>query len=569
VAKRKTKMSAFGKKTKEEIYAQMLKELRFWCPEVPESPDRLDPVIKLLLGSLAHQIEKLSTEIDLTWEKTFRALVRNMVMEGQRWPIPAHTVLKCEPTDKVVDIDTSVHFLYKEKKEEGKDFFFTPLSPVKLISAEIGFALFSDGKELTVLKKKDGKQPQSLPQTVPLLGKEKTSAKSPVEHLLLLGVHYEGKSKDFSNTCLFLDANPDALGQLRWGRWHLSSKEGYFLFENSFCPGENSDGLPWEKLSFREWGGLRQSSDLFANLFNQFFYLPQDYVSNWERCKIPTDVQKFISCGLPEEITSALPEMFWMKILLPEKGDKSFFKRSQSVHFNCFLAINKKEQTTTKFTAGNRLVEIELPEDASCVLNIDTVTDSNGREYKSRHTPSASGDAFKYLTEEKDNRIFLWFDFSNFTENMPNSITVHYSVTLASQANGIERDQIQQLYESHPGIKSATNLVPTQGGIPAKTPEKIAGEISSLLRNRGRAVSFEEIESWTSSFDPRIQEARCENVVQKGPFGARRVTLINIKVKENEFYSDGELRLLRWRLINFIKARSLINTLIDVNIKAE
>lgn len=537
-------MTPLGKKTKEEIYGEMLKELRFWYPEVPESSDRLDPVIKLLLGSLAHQIEKLSTEIDLTWEKTFKALVRNILVEGQRWPVPAHTVMRCEPTDKVVDIDTSVHFIYKEKKEEGKNFFFTPLFPTKLILSEVRFVLFSDGEE-------------------------KMSAQLPAEHVLYLGIHSEGKSKDFSNTCLFFDTHPDALGQLRWGRWYLSSKEGYFPKQNSFCPGEESDNFPWEKPSFREWGGLRQSSDLFGNLFNQFFHFPEGYVSNWERCKIPADIQKFVSAGLSEEPASDSQEVFWVKILLPQKGDKSFFKNLQSVYFNSFLAINKRELSTFKFTAGNRLVEIELPEEASQILGIDLVVDSNGREYRGRHTLSSSGDAFKYLTEEKDNRIILWFDFSNFSGNIPNSITVHYSVTLGSQANGIERDQIQQLYESHPGIKSATNVTPTEGGIPAKTPEEITGEISSLLRNRGRAVSFEEVEYWTELFDPRIQKAWCENVVQKGPHGARRGTLVNIKVKANEFYSDSELKLLKWRLINFIKARSLINTQIDINIKAD
>jgi len=561
-------MNPYGRKTKEEIYNEMLQELRLWCPEVPESSERLDPVIKLLLGSMAQQVEKLSSQIDLTWDKTFKALVRNILVEGQRWPVPAYTVMRCEPTDKTVDIHTSVHFVYKEKTEESKDFFFTPLLPTKLISADIHFAFFSDGKELVEFKKKDVKQLVLSPRIVPLSGREKISEKAPPEYLLYLGICYEGESKDFSDTCLFFNTSNDVLGQLRWGKWYLSSKEGYFLEQNSYWYSDHIDSCPWGKTSFMEWGGLRRGSDLFQDLFMQFFHFPENKVSKWEKCRIPADIQKFVSVGLIEQPTSDSKEIFWVKISLPDRGDKNLFKNLLTVYFNCFLAINRRELSIFKYTLGSRLVEIELPEDFTQILSVDSVEDSNGREYLNRYIPT-SIDSFRYFTEEKDNRMILWFDFSNFEGNIPNSITVRYSVTSGTQANGIERGQIQQLYQSHPGIKSVTNITPSEGGIPAKTQEEIMDGVSSLLRNRGRAVSFAEIENWTRQFDSRIREARCENAVQKGALGARRVTLVNIRVNANQFYSDRELELLNWRLINFIKARALINTQIDIKIKAD
>jgi hypothetical protein len=165
--------------------------------------------------------------------------------------------------------------------------------------------------------------------------------------------------------------------------------------------------------------------------------------------------------------------------------------------------------------------------------------------------------------------MVLWFDFTNYPGTIPNSVSVSYSTTSGSLGNGIEAGKITQLWERHPGIRGVTNILPTAGGMPAKTQEELRSEISLLLCDRGRAVSFEEIEHWSRLFDSRITASKCKNVIRKGSQGAFRSTQVEVKVKAKEFCSDQELDLLKKRLESFLKERALINVSIEVNILSD
>jgi len=547
-------MKWLEEKSKEQIYSELLKEMKYWFPEIPESSDRLDPVLKLFLGTFAHQIENLNQKINSTWNQTFRSLARNVFPEGLRSPVPACTVMKVDPADEILELDSSVQFLYKDEKED-RNFIFSPLGKVKLMKAEVVLAYYGSG--------------ESFFQLIPQAGKGKTDeaekgifpSESAAEHTLFIGVKHNGSTQDFSDVPIFFQIDEDALHQIRWGRWFLSSKDGHFFEESSFCPGV----LPQQKPEFFNpqkeesvlLGGLRTNADLFRSIADSFFYLPSSYLARWGKCQTPNELQKQ---------TTNSGKLLWIKIKLPEKGDKTLFSSLKGVYFNCLLTVNRKDLTLFKYTAGNQLLEVELPEESAAILSIDAVVDSNNRKYQNRLNLPSSKTPFSYTSEERNGRMVLWFDFTDYPGPIPNSISISYSTTFSSLGNGIEAGKIQNLWERHPGIRSVTNILPTTGGMPAKTQEELLSEISSLLCNRGRAVSFEEIENWARLFDPRITSAQCKNVVRKSSQGAFRCTQVNIRVKAVEFYSEDELKLLQKRLEYFLKARSLINVSIEVNI---
>ncbi|MFQ6003299.1 MAG: hypothetical protein ACE5KJ_06090, partial [Candidatus Zixiibacteriota bacterium] len=522
--------------TKEQIYSQLLREMKYWFPEIPDSSDRLDPVLRLLLGAFAHQIEKLNQKINATWDQTFRSLVRTVFVEGLRWPVPASTVMKVDPTDEILELDTSVRFLYKDEKEE-RNFIFSPWGKVKLLKAELGLAYYSTGEDLFLLSSfgKDKYEKNGERRVVPLSNNIKASAQFSNQHTLYLGIRYNRSALDFSDVPIFFHTDEDALHQIRWGRWFLSSPDGYFFKESSFCPGvdaqQNLKSFDSPQKTFVFLGGLGKSEDLFKSFADYFFYLPPSHLARWGSCQIPSDLQKFVSAGLLGEQSKNSEKLFWIKIDLSEKGDKTSFADLKEIYFNCFLAINKKDLTFFKHTAGNQLLEVELPEECSTIFSIDSVVDSNNREYQNRLNLSFSKTPFSYITEERNGHVVLWFDFTNYPGSGPNSISVYYSTTFGSLGNGIEAGKIEQLWERHPGIRSVTNILPTSGGMPAKTTEELLLEVSSLLRNRGRAVSFEEIEYWTKLFDSRITSAECKNVIRMGPQGAFRCTRVNVRVK--------------------------------------
>ena len=555
-------MKWLEQKTKEQIYSELLKEMKYWFPEVPESSDRLDPVLRLFLGTFAHQVEKLNQKINSTWDQTFRSLARNIFAEGLRRPVPACTVMKVDPADPILELDSSVQFSYQDEKEE-RSLIFSPLGKAKLMKAETALVYYHSEQDLFQLVPKVDKDGSDLFPG----GSRKLPSELAAEHSLYLAIRYDGSAQDFRDVPIFFHMDEKAVAQIRWSKWFFCQRDGYFFEESSFCPGVDAQQKPEfsenQKEDIFSPSGVCKSADLFGSFGNYFFYLPPSYLDRWQRSRVPHDLQKL---GPFEEQASASEKLLWVKIKLPEKADKTLVGTLKGIYLNCLLSINKKDLTFFKHTAGNELLEIELPEESTSILSIDSVVDSNNRKYQNRLNLLSSKTSFSYVTEERNGHLILWFDFSDHSGPVPSSISVSYSTTLGSQGNGIEAGKIQSLWERHPGIRSVTNILPTSGGMPARTQEELLSEISSLLRNRGRAVSFEEIQAWTTSFDPRIGSAECKNVVRKSSAGAFRCTQVNVRVKGEEFYSDDELKLLKKRLEDFLKARSLINVPIEVNI---
>jgi len=555
-------------KNKEQIYGQLLKEMKYWFPQIPASSDQLDPVLRLLLGTFAHQIERLNQKINATWDQTFVTLVRSVFAEGLRWPVPASTVMKVDPTDQILELDPTVRFLYRDEKEE-RNLIFTPLGKAKLLKAELALAYHLAEKNLIPLIPGGDEAETKGGEGNGFANAAKVPRQSSPDHRLYLGIRYDGSSADFLNVPFFFHTNEEAIHQIRWSKWSLCSADGHFLEDGSFCPGVDSrqapESLDASRKTFTFLGGMFDSTDLFKSLTDRFFYLPPTRLARWGKCPIPVDLQRFVSVESLREQGVEAEKLLWIRIEFPERGDKSSFSRLKGVYFNCFVALNKNDLTSFKYTAGNQLLEVELPEESSTILGIDSVTDSNNREYQSRLDLSSAKTPFGYVTEERDGRLALWFDFTDYPGAIPNSVSVKYSTTVGPGGNGLEAGKIEQLWESHPGIKGVTNVLPTGGGMPAKTPEELLSEISSLLRNRGRAVSFEEIQRWTKLFDSRITSAECKNVIRKGPQGAFRRTQVNVKLEPGGFYSEDELRLFKERLERFLMERSLINVSIEVN----
>jgi hypothetical protein len=257
---------------------------------------------------------------------------------------------------------------------------------------------------------------------------------------------------------------------------------------------------------------------------------------------------------------------YWIRIQLPSRGDRSVFQSPFRADFDCFVTVNRHEQTLFKHTGGNRLIEIEIPEDPDDILEIISVSDSVGKAYVPQHEALSSDESSFYNLLEQNGRLCLWFDFSAAIELPPESITVNYSVTAGTGANGIAAGKITEMYENHPGISSLKNIVPAGGAVPAKNERQIVAEVSARLRGRDRAMSFDQMISWVKTFDERITAADCEKGVMRTENGVRKCVVVRVTVKAKDFYSDDEIELLRVRLSSFLKARTSINSQFKVEI---
>jgi len=117
-------MSKERARSQDQIFNRMFRDLRAWNPDISASPERLDPILSILLKLYSDQLSRIDGRVDRLWEVATSSLVRSVCPEAGRWPIPAHTVMECELVDPIVEVDTHTSFYYKEQREGGRSFFF-------------------------------------------------------------------------------------------------------------------------------------------------------------------------------------------------------------------------------------------------------------------------------------------------------------------------------------------------------------------------------------------------------------------------------------------------------------
>ncbi len=555
-------MDSHTQKTRsaEQIFTQMHRELRKYNPDVAESAERMDPILRLLLQMYAKQLATIDQKVGHTWEVAKKALIQSLAPECRRWPVPAFTVMRCRPVDPAVEIDPHTRFYYKEKREGGQTFFFSPLRNERIIKAEVRHIYFKTGERITELSPDREVDPKSFPVDEISDGRNDQ---------LYLGIEYSGPGANLVNAVAMVTGEPEAQRQLRWGHWFPGNHFGEFYEDSAFCPGRGPslDGLFTTNDNPLDWGGLRRTSDLLAPLADSFVVLPETFSSTWEAGPTNASLAGLLANNRLEPPSET--KLYWIRIDLPPGGDRIKLLKPLGVYFDCFVVVNKTDMTSFKHTGGSRLVELELPEDISSIFEITEVTDSNNREYVPSHEVLADRESGHYSLEQKSDRLILWFDFTTQLDNPPDAIKVMYTVTTGAEANGISAGSITELYENHPGIESSVNIMPVNGGIPAKTEQQVISEASSRLRSRDRALTFTEIADWTRSFDPRIREAVCSNGVQRFARGVRRCIVVTVTAGKDDFHSEEEIDLLKLRLAGFLKARTPVNTQFSVEMKLQ
>jgi len=550
------KKNQIGKaRTADEIFAAMHREMRAWNPQLAESPDRLDPILRLLLQLYSRQLARMDERTDNVWDVAGKSLIRSLCPESLRWPVPAYTIMRCEPKDPVVEVDPHTKFFYKEKREGGQTFFFSSIRNERLVAATVRRIFLRVDDSIIDLSPKTGDELTST------ASRPRAAFGGGSKYHVYIGVDYSGEPSDFSGAAIFMKAMPDVLKQFRWAYWYPGSHFGGVYEDSGFCPGLT--GSLEEMLTVNgentEWGGLRTSRDLFKPLEDSFVVLPEKFTSTWELGPLDENVAALMK-SQGDELEDESEKLYWIRLDLPPGGDKSRLQSAFEIYFNCFITVNKNELTLFKHTGGNRLVEVELPENIAHILGVNSIIDSSGREYYPRHRMSADSSIRYYTPEERGEQLVLWFDFSSAMEMPPDSLTITYSITSSTDANGIEAGRINDLYESHPGISSAVNIIPVNGAIPAKTDSQVIAEVTTRLRNRDRSLSFSGISNWARIFDPRIIRTEIENGVERFPRGVRRCIIVKAAVNQRDFYSEDEVRLLQSRLAGFLKARSPVNT---------
>jgi hypothetical protein len=542
-----------GGRSHSKIFSELYKHLRVFNPDVPESAERVDPLLRMLLQVYSYQLAQIDSQLGKTWSVAKEALVKAVCPYPSRCPIPAQTIVKCTPVDPVVDIDPDVKFFHREEREGGKIYFFSPLVSTRLIDAEVSKILLMVGKSVVDVG------PSVEDQRARSRSIAQVQQKTQSESRLHVGIKFSGPRSAMNGALMFVHAARDLRLALRWSDWHRCLNDGRTDMESHFCPG-TTGGIK-EILAGdtgRNWGSLRDDTDIFGELEDSFVVLPSGYSTPWEAgSPDPSLVETCTRVGID---VSADDKLYWLTIHLPKETRLSLFDGHLDMRFDTAVAINRSEISRKKHTAGNRYVEIELPEKLDSILGVESVVDSRGDEYVARGQDLAVDPRYMYTLDERENRLVIMLDFSIWTEPIPEEIRITYSLTDGVSANGISPGGINSFYESHPGVSDVTNLTTTRGAVPAKSTDQILMEAGIRLRQRDRALTFEDIVAWAKTYDSRINEVKCSNGVERLEGILRRCVVVDVTVDSEEFHGDKEIEVLGNRLSRFLKERSAVNS---------
>ena len=85
--------------SKEEVYARLLRNAgEMWGLHVSEL-EALDPLVRLLLGAMAKEVEKLGNDLHSSDTRIFRRIAHYLMPDARLFAQPAHGVVRLEPAD--------------------------------------------------------------------------------------------------------------------------------------------------------------------------------------------------------------------------------------------------------------------------------------------------------------------------------------------------------------------------------------------------------------------------------------------------------------------------------------
>jgi hypothetical protein len=548
-------------KSKEEIFRELIQDARKFWPELPDTPERMDPVLRMLFGAFSSQFESLYNSLEETSDKTFESMARHMYYDALRSPTPAVTLLQFEPTDEGIEIDELTTMLYSEERgRERSTYYFSPVARLHLVQASPTF-LFLQMEEglldLTtrILNKEDEIE---SPQIYPIQGGSPELINEG-RMVFYFGIKNGNGSNEMPDINLYVDAPEKILSLLRWGTWIPSDTEGDFNIERKVFPEKGSFDFSWQDKISPLLPHHRSPNDFLVEFENHYYSL-----TNLVLSPPPGELNKLLGENY-QNLLGSCEDMAWIKVILPSEVMERNLLEIRGIYLNCVPTINLSYQTHSHVTQGLPLVEITLQDPLDSVYRIEEIRDSVGNYYENRLLTSnlLSPYLFSIREEGEYPKIVIHYEKE---QKVPERIQITYSITQGDDANGIEPGLINELYDKrrHPGIESVKNITRTLGGRRAPSREDILRGFTHLLRNHSRAITSKDLVDLTSSFDPRILKATCQSGIERGPHGARRCINIHITLRESSFSTSGEKEYFRKRLKTYLTIRSPVNSAVNL-----
>ncbi|WP_405206113.1 type VI secretion system baseplate subunit TssF [Aquimarina sp. LLG6339-5] len=373
---------------KVQIKNRMIKKAAsLWGVSPNEIESSFDPVVALLIGACASEIEKISGEIDNSQTRITERLIQLMTPETLYGSRPAHGIIYAEPIEKKTTI-TPEHLLYYKKKiktknasTELKNIYFSPIQQNQLIDAAVsrmicGNKIFElEGKRKTTsdLSLKSGGY---LPPSTLYLG-----IKTEQDKISLKDVSFYFELLDVQENELFYHHLKNA--NFSFADQEFKTFPGYY---NS----DVSRRINLESIFNYKPNKTRNIEEQVKKLYRKHFISIKSDISLSSKADIPEEFSKFID----QKDHDDLADFNWIKIEFPRIVDNSILE-SVFCTVNAFPSLNRKwESISYQLKDYIDIVPISTQE---LFLDVKSISNTSGKDYRLRENDSASDDKGTYV----------------------------------------------------------------------------------------------------------------------------------------------------------------------------
>lgn len=369
--------------------------------------DVLDPVVKLLVESLASEIFRLSGDIEDIENRVVEKLARAFTPSFMISASPAHAVVHARAAGNSCTIDMNAEFAYKNahfiRRHNLGRLALTPVRRTTLWNGDV-VSMIAGERYYTV-------SPQG--------GKDHTAnslRRDPIfNNTVWLGLdlnHRIDKLSDLSFYFEFplMDDCEQYLRLLGYGKWGHDGKTIASVL--GFPPKDDDSG---EFMFGRQYQNKELFDGIESRYRDQFVTLCDTLRGqDLKRERLPAELaelfDKDFAAGLPDNIV-------WLKVELPPAFDYNAMSHVV-VHMNCFPAANiYKKQSVTTVTKLASIIPMRRENNESFMF-VDSVTDSHNRQYKQTLTHKDDDSTGTYVVRYGGSERFNKIDARDFLERL-------------------------------------------------------------------------------------------------------------------------------------------------------
>lgn len=349
---------------------------KIWGFKEPQSESSFDPVVSLLLGACAFELEKISREINNTESRIIERLVNILTPQPITSPHPAYAVAYAKPTRKGTKILPEFQFFTNIRQSdqsannvEEKEIYFSPAGTYALTYGQVRYlAAHKRVYEIVDEQYKD--------VIVEMYGKSLSPSS------LFIGLELEDNPADIS---LFFDVVSDHLKQnffsdLDTCQWKVGN-DYVKTYKGITDLGRRKNDV--YQLINREIDLSSKISNHVNRYFKrQFVTLKLNENENFTSQEI-TRIPDSLEASIKEKDRPNIEEnITWIELQfnapLPDELIENL-----NCSLNCFPIINRKKN---EFTGSTReLINIIPLHTEDVFFDLKSVSNSNGEFYKIKH----------------------------------------------------------------------------------------------------------------------------------------------------------------------------------------